>query len=238
MGAWIETPAPVAIGVGTRSPPAWGRGLLRGSPDPLALAPKGSELGAKSLRDIGQNLRRPRRRFRNAGGFFAVALVLRSSPYENEAGWIAARLLRGPYSCSSRGSASGITLCVGPSARRSFVIDESMAGQEPRNETASVACSMFEYGGRACRSPRIGGLTRLLHERCSAHAISASAALRCAAEVSAHCFAVCSRLALRRAERVILSKPRSSAARRSPEGAYCTGTRAICGLMLWRAALR
>ena len=77
---------------------------------------------------------------------------------------------------------------------------------------------------------REASLTRLLHERGIAHAISALAAETSAAKVSARCYAACSRLTLRRAERRILSKPRLVGARRSPKGGHCTSTRAMSGL--------
>ena len=83
---------------------------------------------------------------------------------------------------------------------------------------------------------KAGGLTRLLHERNASHAISASAADSSAVEVSARCFAACSRFTLRRAERLTLNKSRLVGARRSPKGGYCTSARAISGLSptLWR----
>lgn len=75
-----------------------------------------------------------------------------------------------------------------------------------------------------------GLVARFLRRSRAINARSAWAASISAAQVSARCFAACSRLALRRAGRLGLSKPPSAGARRSPKGSYRTLACAIAGL--------
>ena len=97
----------------------------------------------------------------------------------------------------------------------------------------------IKYKNTGDQTIRYVSLTRLLHERSCAHAISASAAVCSAAEVSAQRIRALLKVTLRRAERRILSKSFSGRTRRSPKGSprgftpsggYCTMVRAISGL--------
>ncbi len=65
-------------------------------------------------------------------------------------------------------------------------------------------------------------LARLFHEPIRVREVSASATGDSVAEVSAQRLRALLKTALRRAERLILSKPRAIAARRSPEGDHFT----------------